>query len=309
MFFKKKNLEIISNTYKLIQQKYKKKQNIQLFLKNQYFSQSEVLKLSYDAQSGSYIKYFNNLSKKKKNRIYLPVINAINDEFKAVKSILDFGCGELTTSLYIFKNLKHRIKNYFANDISLNRLFLGSNELKKKITKKNLSKFKFFCNSNYNLPFKNNTIDLTITIHSLEPNNNHKEKIIDELLRVSKMGVIMLEPHFEIADKNQKKRMLKFNYIRGIEKILKRKKIYYKIIKKKFHINNNNKSSLFVLKKNNRNIKYKVDHKYVDPIQKSDLIKKENFLYSSKLMRVFPIIDNITIFNEDSQIFLPNFKK
>ena len=93
------------------------------------------------------------------------------------------------------------------------------------------------------------------------------------------MGVIMFEPHFEIADKNQKKRMLKFNYIRGIEKILKRKKIHYKIIKKEFHINNNNKSSLFILKKNNKNIKYKVDDEYVDPIQKSDLIKKKFFIF------------------------------
>ena len=68
MFFKKKNLEIISNTYKLIQGKYKKKQNIQLFLKNKTFSNSEIIKLAYDIQSGSYIKFFKKLNKKKDGR-------------------------------------------------------------------------------------------------------------------------------------------------------------------------------------------------------------------------------------------------
>ena len=62
-------------------------------------------------------------------------------------------------------------------------------------------------------------------------------------------------------------------------KNIKKKKIHYKIIKKEFHINNNNKSSLFILKKNSKNIKYKVDDEYVDPIQKSDLIKKKIFIF------------------------------
>ena len=143
MFFKKKNLEIITNTYKLIQGKYKKKQNIQLSLKNKNFSNSEIIKLAYDVQSGSYIKFFKNLNKKKKANVYFPLIKAINNNFKNIKTILDFGCGELTTSLYIFKNLKNKIKKYYANDISLNRLLVGYNELK-KLSKKNYNKFKIF---------------------------------------------------------------------------------------------------------------------------------------------------------------------
>lgn len=306
MFFKKKNLEIISNTYKLIQGKYKKKQNIQLFLKNKTFSNSEITKLAYDIQSGSYIKFFKKLNKEKKANVYFPLIKAINDNFKNVKTILDFGCGELTTSSYIFKNLNYKIKKYYANDISFNRLLVGSNELKKKLTKKNYNKFKIFCNSDNNLPFKNNSIDLVLTVHALEPNNKYKYKILDELLRVSKLGVILMEPHYEISNVKQKKRMIRFDYIRGIEKILKLKKIKYHIIQKKFHLNNLNKSSIFVLK--NNLIKKKQRDNFVDPIKKNDLIKKDNFLYSKKTFRAFPIINDIIIFNEDSQIFLPNLK-
>ncbi len=306
MFFKKKNLEIITNTYKLIQGKYKKKQNIQLSLKNKNFSNSEIIKLAYDVQSGSYIKFFKNLNKKKKANVYFPLIKAINNNFKNIKTILDFGCGELTTSLYIFKNLKHKIKKYYANDISLNRLLVGYNELKKKLSKKNYNKFKIFCNSGNNLPFKDNSIDLILTVHALEPNNQYKNQILNELLRVSKFGVILMEPHYEISDIKQKKRMIKFNYIRGIEKILKLRKIKYQIIKKQFHLNNLNKSSIFVLK--NNSTKKKQNDNFVDPITKNNLIKKNNFLYSKKTLRAFPIINDIVLFNEDSQIFLPNLK-
>ena len=306
MFFKKKNLEIISNTYKLLQEKYKKKQNIQLFLKNKTFSNREIIKLAYDIQSGSYIKFFKKLTREKKANVYFPLIKAINDNFKNVKTILDFGCGELTTSAYIFKNLNHKIKKYYANDISFNRLLVGSNALKKKLTKKNYNKFKIFCNSDNNLPFKDKSIDLVLTVHALEPNNQYKYKIFNELLRVSKLGIILMEPHYEISDVKQKKRMIKFDYIRGIEKILRLKKIKYHIIEKKFHLNNLNKSSIFVLK--NNLTKKKQHDNFVDPIKKNDLIKKDNFLYSKKTFRAFPIINDIAIFNEDSQIFLPNLK-
>ena len=143
-------------------------------------------------------------------------------------------------------------------------------------------------------------------MHALEPNNQYKNQILNELLRVSKFGVILMEPHYEISDIKQKKRMIKFNYIRGIEKILKLRKIKYQIIKKQFHLNNLNKSSIFVLK--NNSTKKKQNDNFVDPITKNNLIKKNNFLYSKKTLRAFPIINDIVLFNEDSQIFLPNLK-
>ena len=95
-------------------------------------------------------------------------------------------------------NLK-KIKKYFANDNSLNRLIVATNNLKKKLSKNDLKKFEIFCNSKYKLPLKENSIDLILHIHSLEPNNKIKNKIFDELFRVSRHGVILMEPHYEIS--------------------------------------------------------------------------------------------------------------
>ena len=113
-----------------------------------------------------------------------------------------------------------------------------------------------FCNSQYKLPFKDNSIDLVLTIHSLEPNNK-KKKIIKELFRVSRHGMILMEPHYEISSVKQK-RMNKYGYIKGIGKTFKDLGLNHKIIKKKYHINKDNISSLFIVfkKKNAKKIKF-----------------------------------------------------
>ena len=268
---------------------------------------NESIKMSYDVQSGSYIKFFNSLSKKKIHKIYNPLVQVYFNEFKDCKTILDFGCGELTTSLFFFKKIKKKINHYFANDISLNRRIVGKNYIKKKLNNRDFKKFKIFCNSEINLPFKNNSIDLIVTIHSLEPNNKSAKHIIKELLRVSKKGLILMEPHYEISNLKQKKRMKKYNFVRGLPKLLNDKNYDLKIIKKKEHSNNLNISSLFILKK--KKIKSNSSNNYVEPKTLNNIKKYYNFFYSNKSFRLFPVFNEIPIFTNDSQFFLPSLKK
>ena len=306
MFFNYTSILKLIATYKIARKKYAERKNIQLFLKNK-LKKTDVIKISYDTQSGDYIKYFNKLPKKKIEKIYYPLIKAINNNFKYSKTILDFGCGELTTSYYVFNHLKKKIVKYLANDNSLNRLIIGKNNLRKYLNKNDFKKFEIFCNSEYKLPFKENSIDLVFTIHSLEPNNKIKEKIFDELYRISRHGIIFMEPHYEIASKKQKKRMVNLDYVRGFERLLKNKKINYQIIKKKYHINNENISSLFIIKKKKTNKKN--NHRFVDPLDLTELKDFKKYFYSKNNFRIFPIIDDVKIFNNDTQLFLPSIKK
>ena len=305
MFFDYTNILKLINVYKLAKKIHNSKKNIQQFFKIKS-NKSEIIKISYDVQSGDYIKYFNKFSQKKIKNVYYPLIETIKINFKNSKTILDFGCGELTTSYFIFSKIKKNITKYFANDNSLNRLIVGQNYLKKKLNKNDYKKFEIFSNSEYKLPFQDNSIDLVITIHSLEPNNKIKGKILNELYRISKHGIILMEPHYELSSKKQKKRMVKLDYVRGIEKLLKDKKFNYRIIKKKFHINENNISSLFVIIKNK--VSKKNNFSYVDPLDLSKLKIFKGYFYSENNFRAFPIINDIKIFNNDTQLFLPSLK-
>lgn len=306
MLFKNKSIEEIQKTYKIAKKKFKENKNVQLYLKSKNYGEIERIKLSYDVQSGTYIKFTKSMSKKKKEKVYLPLIKVIKAEFPNIKSILDFGCGELDTSLFVFNNLKYKIKKYFACDLSLNRLVVGQKFIKKELKKKEFNKINIFCNSDFNLPFKDNSLDLIITIHSLESNNRNKELFIKELIRVSKKGIILMEPHYEISTKKQKKRMNKFNYIKGLERIFKKNRYKYKIIKKNFHTKQTNISSFFIIKKN-KNVKNNENY-YVEPKTLSKFLNIKSFLYSKKSLRLYPVFNKIPLFSDESQFFLPSLK-
>jgi len=305
MIYKNKSLKEISKTYKILKKKFKEKKNLQLFLKKKKFSELEKIKMSYDVQSGSYLKFAKKTSKNKEKNVYYPLVKNIIKEFKKFETILDFGCGELNTSYYIFNYLNHKKLKYFANDISLNRLFVGQKFLKEKLKKKDFNKFNLFCNSSLNLPFKNDTIDIVFTVHALESNNDHKKILINELLRVSKQGIILMEPDYENTNSEQKKRMNKFNYIRGIKEIIDNKKFLLKIIKKNYHMNDVNKSSIFIIKKRKKK-KSSNKSNYVNPKTLEKLKDLDGFLYNKNNYRLFPVYKNITLFSDDTQIFLPS---
>ena len=182
---------------------FKKNVNIQNYLKrNTTLKKYEITKIAYDIQSGSYIDFHYKV-KNKLPKILDPVIKEIK-KFKNIKTILDFGTGELTNLSYIMNNLPSNIK-FYANDISLSRLILGKKFIKKKISKKKFKNLNIFCTNHFKLPFKDNSIDLIITIQAIEPNNAYKKDLLNELIRVSKKGLVLMEPHFEIGDQKSKK--------------------------------------------------------------------------------------------------------
>ena len=102
---------------------------------------------------------------------------------------------------------------------------------------------KYFVILNTNFLFKENSIDLIVTIHSLEPNNKIKEKFLKNYIEFLDMELFLWNLIMKLLQK-KKKRMLNLGYVKGFERLLKNKKINYQIVKKKYHINNENISSL-----------------------------------------------------------------
>jgi ubiquinone/menaquinone biosynthesis C-methylase UbiE len=281
-----------------------KKKNIYLFLKKKTNLKNRIItKLSYDAQTGSYIKLH---GKRNLSRILNPVINEIK-KFKKIKTILDFGTGEMTSLAYMMKNLSNKII-FYANDISLSRLIAGQKYIKKKLDKKRFKNLNIFCTNHFELPFKDNSIDLITTVQSIEPNNAYKKKLLSELIRIARKGLVLMEPHYEIANNESKKRMVKFGYIKNFEKLIKSYNFLYFIIKKNYHYNSSNPNSIFVIiKKNRNNLNKKIV--YVDPESRTKLDRESNYYYSTKNFKLFPIIDNITVFANEFRMNYFHFEK
>ena len=270
----------------------KKGTNINSFLRiNTKLHEKSIIKISYDYQAGTYIKNFDH---KLTTKMLGPMINELNNSY--YKSLLDFGTGELTTLYALTKKLKKKPK-LFACDCSFLRLKYGFNKFKKYFSKKDLT---LFVNSPYKLPFKNNSIDIIITCHALEPNKKNFDKILDELIRVCANKIILIEPDFSIANKKAKKRFLKHNYITNFEKILRKLPIKYRKEKIKYNLNNLNPASMFVVDPIKK-IKIKNKAVFFDKkIDKKNYLKfKDSHFFSKNLKKKISYKDGIYLFSKN----------
>ena len=112
---------------------YLNRTNINQYLrKKTNLSEKEIIKLSYDVQSGSYVKDYNYFLSKKVLSQAIKEINSTN-----YKSLMDFGCGELTSFYTLIDNIKTKNKLFVANDLSFSRILIGKKFLKKKKKKFN----------------------------------------------------------------------------------------------------------------------------------------------------------------------------
>ena len=280
--------------------KYTEGKNISLFLKkNSSLSKEDRTRISYDLQSGKTIKNFNKSKRSKVSRVMSPMVAEIK-RFKNVKTILDFGAGELTNLSFLKKKLKN-IK-FYGNDISFNRLYLGKDFLKKEF--KGKSNVSLICNNHFKLPFKDNSFDIVTTMQALEPNGSMEEPLLKELYRVCKKGVISCEPHYEIANQSQKKRMKLHGYVINLEKTIKKLKYKYKIINQNYSLKKVNPTSIFVIMKNSKS---NSKPEMIDPATGEILTKKNNFYLNKKTKRIYPIIDSIIYLNENFKLFLPRY--
>ena len=225
-------------------------ENIIQLLKTKYkdrFNLSEMIEISYDLQSGTYIDYFNS-NKELYKKVADEKAEFIKKHFPAVSSLCDCGCGELTSDLYLFQCLK-KITTFFAFDISWSRVRTGA----QFFTLNQMQLPKLFLADIGEIPLPDNSIDVVITQHALEPNHGSEEKLIKELVRVARYGCVLFEPSYELGTDEQKKRMEKHGYIRGLPQLFS--KLDVDLVENKLlhnYTNELNRTAAYIIKKTAR---------------------------------------------------------
>jgi ubiquinone/menaquinone biosynthesis C-methylase UbiE len=260
----------------------------------------EAVRIAYDFQSGEYINFYMKDKTYSKN-ISILMHDLIASTFNNITSILDVGCGELTNTMELFKLLDN-IKSYHAIDCSLSRLIVGREFLRYHDVKIEieLSSCEISC-----LPYRDNSIDLIVSHHALEPNRGREKEIITELLRVSRMGLVLLEPDYENSSNVQKARMDKLGYIRGLRNVLADFDVEVQSIPVKFNTNKSNIPSIFVVRK--RTIQPAQNICYVDPINHFSLTNIDGYYFSEEQGLLYPIVKGIPNFDSSTAIICSKF--
>jgi ubiquinone/menaquinone biosynthesis C-methylase UbiE len=127
-----------------------------------------------------------------------------------IRSILDCGTGEGTTLIPLLKELDFPAQA-LGFDASISRVQWAAANCR------HLKNIDLFVAEMSRIPLADNSIDLVLTVHSLEPNGGKEQLLVSELARVSARYVVMIEPDFESASQEQQTRMNQFGYVKGLE--------------------------------------------------------------------------------------------
>lgn len=167
--------------------------------------------IAYDLQAGSYRnvaiknpKYFNDWSSQ--------LAELIAPYIKPSDSILEVGVGEATTLSGVVKALKLPDLKPLGFDVSWSRINVAQSWIDE-----NSVKAKLFVADLFSIPLADNSVDIIYTSHSLEPNGGREKDAINELFRVARKAVVLVEPIYELASTDAQKRMSQHGYVKGLK--------------------------------------------------------------------------------------------
>lgn len=272
-----------------IKELYESGENIIKYFKNKEnreFNSLQDILISYDFQSGNYIKQIEN--NKDYSESYTKLLSEEINELGTFESIMEVGVGEATTLGNLLPKLNNDSKlKSLGFDISWSRIHLAQQYLNKKGIKSDL-----FVSDLFNIPLKDSSIDVIYTSHSIEPNGGKEKEAIEELYRVTKKYLVLLEPTFEFATEEGRNRMKANGYVQNLEKTIK--ELGYDLITYmpfSVTINPLNPTGLYIIKKT---IQIQdSDIKFCCPIANGDLEEYEDHFFSQKSLISYPKVMGI----------------
>lgn len=289
-----------------LQELYDSGVNISAFLREQQGkvdNTESIIEVAYDLQAGSYIAFNETPEGYSFKEKYTSELARVILSLIQPSSILEAGVGESTTLSGVLKHLKTSVEA-FGFDISWSRVAYG----KKYLEKQGIPNVTLCTGSLLSIPFADESIDIVYTSHSIEPNRGKEEPILKELLRVARNYLILLEPSYELASDEARKRMDFHGYCRNLKETVIR--LGHKVLVHElfpFISNPLNPTAITIIEKKPQ--KNSSSYILACPKFKTRLEKIDNVLFSSEGLMVYPIIDDIPCLRVENGIIATHYKK
>ena len=200
---------------RMLREMYERGENITRHVRQSEYSNcnsEQAILYAYEAQSGSYVAAMSNPQ-------FFPVKKRFNDKLSSIVrsyepgSLLDAGTGEGTTFGSIVDAMEGQKCSFHAFDLSLSRLlvakeFLGNRQVN------------LFTARLGDIPLLDKSVDVVMTVHAMEPNGGREKELLNELWRVTRKHLILLEPAYELASEASRARMEEHGYVRNLKELL-----------------------------------------------------------------------------------------
>jgi uncharacterized protein YbaR (Trm112 family) len=195
---------------------FKRGENIATYLRaSTDMSNQEIIELSYDAQTGSYIEMLSEPAYAAFMQAYTAeIVDRVLALQPGARTLMEAGVGECTTLAWVWKKLLERGQpvQMFGVDVSWSRLAQGQSW----VAEQGLEPANLAVADLLDIPLPDNCIDVVYTSHSIEPNRGQEKDILAELYRITRSFLILLEPGYELATAPQRARMDRMGYCRGL---------------------------------------------------------------------------------------------
>lgn len=264
----------------------------------------EIIEIAYDLQTGSYIASMEKAETAEYMKDYTSEIAKTLLSLCEPASILEAGVGEATTLSGVVQHMKAEARS-FCFDLCWSRVAYAKHWLQSQgvfnVT---------LCTGNlFNIPFADNSIDVVYTSHSIEPNGGNEKPILQELFRVTRKFLILLEPAYELSNDEARRRMDSHGYCKNLKSISA--SLGYDILEHKlfpFISNPLNPTAITIIKKEEDAMPLP-SYVLACPKFKTPLEEIAGMLFSPEALVVYPIVGGIPCLRIENGIFASKYKE
>lgn len=285
--------------------RYEKGENIIQYIDKKYgdqVSRTDSIMASYDLQAGTYTKRFDADPEKKMR--YCDELAGKLSEIDPVDSFLLVGVGEAITLGNVVPKLPEMPQSIFGFDISWSRVDYANNFIKRF----NLRNVLLSTGNIFEAPFMDNSIELVMSNHSLEPNGGREKEALKELFRISRRYIVLNEPCYEFASKEAQERIEKHGYVKNLHRVAE--KLNYKIICHEIFdnpVSNLNPTSCLIIEKEEG--EKSSSNKLACPLTKTPLHRGKDCYFSRDSLLAYPIIKGIPCLLSHNAVLASSFER
>ncbi|MBI4995416.1 MAG: methyltransferase domain-containing protein [Rhodocyclales bacterium] len=251
--------------------------------------------IAYDLQAGAYVRHARS-DPEGKRRWCAQLAGLVAPHLPPDGSVMEVGVGEATTLAGVLAALPRKPGAAFGFDISWSRCAHGRGWLRHLGQSADL-----FVADLFHIPLADDSVDVVYTSHSLEPNGGRETAALQELLRVARRAVILVEPIYELAGVEAQTRMAHHGYVRnlrGVAEDLGATVSDYRLLD--FYVNPLNPSGVVCIEKSGA--RGGALPAWRCPLTHAALVRTPSAFASPETGLVYPVLDGIPLLCRDHAV-------